>query len=72
MIGNGFQQGFHTSAANVAQLHYTQIITGSGSAWFIWHDRPTTHLIIGAIIIIASGFYMASQARKSDKAVLIP
>jgi drug/metabolite transporter (DMT)-like permease len=67
-----FYQAFkHTSAANVAQMHYTQIITGSILAWFIWHDRPTLNLVIGAAVIIASGIYMASEAHKSDKAAII-
>jgi drug/metabolite transporter (DMT)-like permease len=62
----------HTTAANVSQFHYTQIITGALLGYLIWHDVPGMHLIIGAVIIIAAGLYIAAHARKTDRAPLAP
>jgi drug/metabolite transporter (DMT)-like permease len=56
----------YTTAANVAQFHYTQIIAGTALGYLIWHDVPALHLIIGALIIIASGLYIATQASKTQ------
>ena len=30
----------HTSAANVSQYHYTQLITGTLISYLVWHDKP--------------------------------
>lgn len=57
----------HTTAGNVLQLHYTQIITGALLAYLIWHDVPTWNLTLGAVIIIASGLTMAAHAKRSEK-----
>ncbi len=57
----------HTTASNVSQFHYTQIITGALLGYLIWHDVPTLHLIVGAVIIIGSGLYIASHAHKADR-----
>jgi drug/metabolite transporter (DMT)-like permease len=55
----------HTPASNVAQLHYTQIISGGLMGFLIWHDVPTWNLVAGSALIIASGMVVAAQARKS-------
>jgi drug/metabolite transporter (DMT)-like permease len=55
-----------TNAANVAQFHYTQIIFGAAMGYFIWQEIPTPHLIVGAVIIIVSGLYIAARARKAE------
>jgi drug/metabolite transporter (DMT)-like permease len=54
-------------AATVAPFHYSQIITGGLIGYFIWHDVPSLHLLIGAIIIIASGLYIATHARRAGQ-----
>lgn len=56
----------HTSSTNVAQLHYTQIVTGAILGYLIWHEVPTWNLVIGSIIIIASGMIVAAQAKRND------
>jgi len=74
VIGNfyNYKALKYTVAANVSQFHYTQIITGAIIGYLIWHDVPSLRLVIGAIIIIASGLYIAARARKIGKAPLVP
>ena len=48
-----------STAANVSQYHYSQLVVGALLAYVIWHDRPTPTLLAGAAIIIASGLYTA-------------
>ena len=52
----------HTTAANVSQFHYTQLITGAFMAWLVWRQRPALSTILGAVLIIASGVYIALHA----------
>ena len=56
----------YTSSTNVAQLHYTQIISGALLGYLIWHEVPTWNLVVGSIIIIASGMTVAAQAHKAQ------
>ena len=53
----------HTSAANVSQYHYTQLITGTVVTYAIWHTRPGVPVLLGAVLIFASGVYIAVGAR---------
>ena len=52
----------HTTAANVSQFHYTQLITGALMAWLVWRQKPALSTILGAVLIIASGVYIALHA----------
>jgi drug/metabolite transporter (DMT)-like permease len=58
----------HTSSTNVAQLHYTQIITGALLGYLIWSEVPTWNLVAGSIVIIVSGAFVAAQAHKGEVA----
>jgi len=53
----------HTSAANVSQYHYTQLLTGALLSFLIWNDKPGLFVLAGASIIIAAGLYIAMTAR---------
>jgi len=53
----------HTSAANVSQYHYTQLITGTFISYLVWHDKPGFFVLAGAALIFASGLYIAMAAR---------
>jgi drug/metabolite transporter (DMT)-like permease len=53
----------HTSAANVSQYHYTQLITGTLISYLVWHDKPGFFVMAGAALIFASGLYIAVAAR---------
>ncbi|MDR3449343.1 MAG: DMT family transporter [Alphaproteobacteria bacterium] len=55
-----------TAATNVAQIHYTQIISGAIMGYAIWHEVPTWNLIVGSIIIVASGIIVTHQARQGE------
>lgn len=55
----------HTTAATVAQYHYTQLLTGALLAYLIWHTRPTPFVVLGAVLIVASGMYIAISAPSS-------
>jgi len=53
----------HTSAANVSQYHYTQLITGTLLTYLIWHIRPNIYVLMGGALIFGSGLYIALAAR---------
>jgi drug/metabolite transporter (DMT)-like permease len=55
----------HTSAANVAQYHYTQLVTGTLLTYLIWHDKPSLYVLLGGILILVSGLYIAVAARET-------
>ena len=46
-------------AATVAPFHYSQIISGAVLGYVLWGDVPSLHLIIGAVLIVAAGIYIA-------------
>lgn len=52
----------HTSAANVSQYHYTQLVTGTLLSYLIWHNRPEFYVLIGGALILGSGLYIAVAA----------
>jgi drug/metabolite transporter (DMT)-like permease len=54
----------HTSAANVSQYHYTQLVSGALVAYLIWHEMPTISMLIGGAVIILSGVYIALTASR--------
>jgi drug/metabolite transporter (DMT)-like permease len=60
----------HTPTTNVAQFHYTQILFGAIFGYVIWHNVPSSNLILGAGLIIGAGIVVAAEARK--KAVKTP
>ena len=54
----------HTSAANVSQYHYTQLITGTLLSYLIWHNKPGIFVLMGGALIFGSGLYIAVAARE--------
>jgi drug/metabolite transporter (DMT)-like permease len=54
----------HTSAANVAQYHYTQLVTGTLVTYLVWHEKPGFYVLLGGTLILASGLYIAVSARE--------
>ncbi|HUV68510.1 MAG TPA: DMT family transporter [Terracidiphilus sp.] len=61
----------HTSAGNVSQYHYTQLLTGSLISYLVWHDKPGLPLLVGGALIIGSGLVIALGARNAQP-VLLP
>ena len=55
----------HTSAGNVSQYHYTQLLTGTLVSWLVWRDKPSPSILIGGALIIASGILIALQAHRN-------
>jgi drug/metabolite transporter (DMT)-like permease len=53
----------HTSAANVSQYHYTQLLTGTLVSFLVWHDKPGFFVLAGGSLILASGLYIAVTAQ---------
>lgn len=53
----------HTSAANVSQYHYTQLVTGTIASYLIWRDTPGFFVLLGGALILASGLYVAAAAQ---------
>jgi drug/metabolite transporter (DMT)-like permease len=56
-----------TAAANVSQLHYTQLLTGALMAWLVWHQVPGVGTVLGAALIIGSGVYIATLAARENR-----
>ncbi len=53
----------HTSAANVSQYHYTQLLTGTLISYLVWHDKPGFFILVGGLLILGSGLYIAVAAQ---------
>jgi drug/metabolite transporter (DMT)-like permease len=53
----------HTSAVNVSQYHYTQLVTGTLVSYLVWHDKPGLYVLIGGSLILGAGLYIAVAAR---------
>jgi S-adenosylmethionine uptake transporter len=53
-------------AATLAPFHYSAMIWATLMGWLVWRDVPTLPIILGNVIIIASGlfvFYMDRSTR---------
>jgi drug/metabolite transporter (DMT)-like permease len=61
----------HTSASNVSQYHYTQLLTGALISYLVWHDKPGLPMLAGGALIIGSGLMIALAAR-NRQLVLLP
>jgi drug/metabolite transporter (DMT)-like permease len=60
----------HTSASNVSQYHYTQLLTGALISYLVWHDKPGLTMLAGGSLIIASGLMIALGVRNAQPALL--
>jgi drug/metabolite transporter (DMT)-like permease len=60
----------HTTAATVSQYHYSQLLSGAIVAYLFFHERSTAWMLAGALLIIASGLYIAMRAPDEPNAVL--
>jgi drug/metabolite transporter (DMT)-like permease len=49
----------HTSASNVSQYHYTQLLTGAVVSYLAWRELPTPWMVGGGLLIVAAGLYLA-------------
>jgi len=56
----------HVTAATVSQYHYTQLVSGAIAAYLLFHERPTVWMLVGAVLIVAAGLYIAVQAASSE------
>jgi drug/metabolite transporter (DMT)-like permease len=63
-LGNGVAQYWWTRSLTLAPpsavvpFNYLSLVWASTLGFVIWGDVPTTHLIIGAIIVVCSGLYI--------------
>lgn len=48
----------YAPAAVVAPFNYTQMVWAVILEFLIWHDLPGTNLLIGVVLVIASGLYI--------------
>jgi drug/metabolite transporter (DMT)-like permease len=53
-------------AATVTQYHYTQLLTGAIIAYFAFHEKPTVFMLVGAVLIVVSGLYIAVYGGRAD------
>lgn len=54
----------HTTASNVSQYHYTQLLTGSAVSYLIWRQLPTLSMVVGGALIIGAGLYVALRGAR--------
>ncbi len=59
----------HTSASNVSQYHYTQLVTGALISYLVWHEKPGLPMLVGGMLIIGSGLLTALAARNTQPAL---
>jgi drug/metabolite transporter (DMT)-like permease len=52
----------NTSAANVSQYHYTQLVTGTLVSYLVWHNKPGLFVLLGGSLILGAGLYVAMAA----------
>jgi drug/metabolite transporter (DMT)-like permease len=57
----------HTTAANVSQFHYTQLVAGALMSWLVWRQPPSLFTLLGAVLIIVSGVYIALHASRDPQ-----
>ena len=60
----------HSSASNVSQYHYTQLLTGALISYMVWHDKPGIWMWIGGALIIGAGLMIAIGARDTEPVVV--
>jgi len=54
------------SASVVAPYHYTQVVWGALTGWFVFHEMPEARVMLGACAIIGAGLYLVwSETRRS-------
>jgi S-adenosylmethionine uptake transporter len=64
-------------ASLLAPFQYSAILWAAVLGWLVWHDVPTTHIVIGNAIIILSGLVIFYRERRihvsvSDRVEPIP
>ena len=59
----------YTSAGNVSQYHYTQLVTGALISYLVWHERPGVWMLVGGGLIIGAGLAIALAARGSGPVI---
>jgi drug/metabolite transporter (DMT)-like permease len=63
-LGNGVAQYWWTKALTLAPpsavvpFNYLSLVWSSLLGFAIWHDVPTPHLVVGAVVVVASGLYI--------------
>jgi drug/metabolite transporter (DMT)-like permease len=55
----------YTSASNVSQYHYTQLLTGALISYLVWHEKPGLSMLLGAALILGSGAMIALATRNA-------
>ena len=55
----------HTTASNVSQYHYTQLVTGTLVTFLIWRELPTVWMVMGGALIVSAGLYIAVLSRRA-------
>ena len=59
----------YTSAGNVSQYHYTQLVTGALISYLVWQDKPGLPMLAGGLLIIGSGLFIALAAHNAQLAL---
>jgi drug/metabolite transporter (DMT)-like permease len=63
-VGNGIAQYWWTRSLTLAPpsavvpFNYLSLVWASALGFAVWGDVPTTHLMVGAVIVVCSGLYI--------------
>ncbi|MDR3450964.1 MAG: DMT family transporter [Alphaproteobacteria bacterium] len=60
----------NAAAASVAPFQYSQMVTGALVGYFIWADKPSPALLVGAAVIVISGIYLVRHERRLSRALV--
>jgi S-adenosylmethionine uptake transporter len=58
-----------TRAAVLAPLQYSAILWAALMGWLVWRDAPTLPIVLGNVVIIGSGLYVAARGKMVREAV---
>jgi S-adenosylmethionine uptake transporter len=58
-----------TRAAVLAPLQYSAILWAALMGWLVWRDAPTLPIVLGNVVIIGSGLYVAARGKMVGEAV---
>ena len=57
-------------ATIIVPYNYSQIVSSAGVGYLIWGDVPSAHLLVGALLIVVSGIYIAMHARDREQTII--
>jgi len=54
-------------ASAVAPFYYLSLVWASILGFVLWHEVPTAHVVLGSIIVVASGIFLLMRESSRSK-----